>query len=90
MKVSSPDSKHYGKHWKPQEIKDFFLPSSTSVKAVMDWLNDSGVDNTNAKLSESGTWLTLDVTVEEAESLLSARYDLYEKDHNDEKHQRIG
>lgn len=55
MRVSSPESIHYGKHWTPKEIKDYFQPSSSTVESVKEWLSDSGLDISEAFLSDSGT-----------------------------------
>lgn len=88
MRVSDPASKDYGKHWKPEEVAEYFQPSVESIDAVSAWLEDAGLDTTSLKTSVSKGWLTLDVTVQEAENLLATRYDVYK--HSNGNDERLG
>lgn len=78
LEVSHPESPSYGKHWSAAKVAETFRPSPDAVKAVLDWLEDEGVDAHRVRLSKGGSWVHADVTVAEAESLLGAEYHVYQ------------
>jgi tripeptidyl-peptidase I len=69
MTVSHPDSPHYGKHWSPQQVADFFRPSRETASAVKAWLVEAGFYPAKIKTSKGGIWLEVDSTVEQAEQV---------------------
>lgn len=78
LEVSDPESEHYGKHWSAEKVADFFAPAEEAVAGVRAWLEEHGLEKERVKLSKSKTWLMIDVTVEQAEKLLAAKYETYE------------
>ncbi|KZT01332.1 subtilisin-like protein [Laetiporus sulphureus 93-53] len=78
LDVSHPASPNYGKHWSPAKVAETFRPAAESVDVVREWLVDSGLEEKRIKLSESGGWLQVAVTVEEAEDLLATEYFVYQ------------
>ncbi|KAH6712325.1 peptidase S8/S53 domain-containing protein [Leptodontidium sp. MPI-SDFR-AT-0119] len=77
MDVSHPESSNYGKHWSMQKIKETFAPSVETITAVKQWLIESGIAHERIQSSKSLTWLKVNATVEEAESLLKTEYFIY-------------
>lgn len=78
MKISSPGSEDYGKHWSYKKIVDTFAPSQESIEAVWTWLEAAGVEKGRIEKSRSRGWMHFNATVEEAERLLKTEYQLYE------------
>lgn len=78
LEVSHPESPSYGKHWSAAKVAETFKPSPDAVKAVLDWLEDEGVETHRVKLSKGGSWVHADVTITEAESLLGTEYHVYQ------------
>ncbi|KAJ7149241.1 subtilisin-like protein [Mycena crocata] len=77
LSVSHPESLKYGQHWSPMQIVDMFAPLHETIAAVKDWLVHSGLAEDRLRLSPSRGWIAVNVTVEEAESLLHAQYHVY-------------
>ena len=77
MDVSHPESPNFGKHWSAKKVAETFAPSQESFDAVTVWLKNSGIAPERIKKSQSMGWLTLDVTVAEAENLLKTEYYLH-------------
>lgn len=83
--VSHPDSPNYGNHWTPTQVVETFAPSNQSVATVRRWLEDNGFDPSRLRMSPTRSWLEVHATVEEAESLLQTKYNLY-KHQNGKRH----
>ncbi|KAJ7659862.1 subtilisin-like protein [Mycena rosella] len=77
LAVSHPDSPKYGQHWSPAQIVDMFAPAHETIAAVKNWLFDSGLSGDRLRVSPSRGWIAVNVTVEEAESLLHTEYHVY-------------
>ena len=77
MEVSHPQSPGYGKHWTPAKVGQTFRPSDEAIDTVRSWLLTSGLGADRIRISNSGTWIRADVTVKEAEELLSTEYYVY-------------
>ena len=77
MDVSHPESPNFGKHWSAKKVAETFAPSQESIDAVTAWLKNSGISPERIRKSQSMGWLTLDVTVAEAENLLKTEYYLH-------------
>ena len=75
--VSHPTSDKYGKHWTAKQVAETFAPKNETVKAVMEWLQASGIHVERVSRSQSLGWLNFDATVEEAETLLKTKYYTY-------------
>jgi len=78
MDVSHPDSPNYGKHWTPARVAQTFRPTTEAVDTVRAWLEDSGIELDRVRLSPSGGWLNVNVTIQEAEELLGTEYYTYQ------------
>ena len=77
LEMSHPDSKKYGQHWSAKEITETFAPTLTSVETVTGWLTSAGIAQERISKSQSLGWLTLSITIDEAESLLETEYHIY-------------
>lgn len=84
MDVSHPHSPNYGNHYTAEQVKEMFKPSQESVDAVMDWLESEGIDRDRIKLSNSGGWVEMSLTVDEAERMLDAEYTVYQHTYGNE------
>lgn len=78
MDISDPNSQNFGRHWTPDQIKDFFSPDSDTVDKIKSWLSDAGIDESRHKVSKSRGSLQFIATVAEAEALLGTQYEIYE------------
>ncbi|KAJ7163233.1 subtilisin-like protein [Mycena filopes] len=73
--VSTPGSAQYGQHLSLEEAKAFMEPTAESVSAVTAWLDSHGLKATVT--SPYGEWLSVDVTVEQANEMLDANYETF-------------
>jgi tripeptidyl-peptidase-1 len=76
--VSNPASSKYAQHWSAKEVAEMFAPSDKSVTSVISWLTESGIDGTRIAVSAGKTWVTVNASVHEVESLIKAEYHIYE------------
>lgn len=67
----------YGQHLTKEEVEAFTAPHSSSVDAVNDWLEFHGIDSSTAHRSPAGEWVTIVVSVAEAERMLGTKYNVY-------------
>ncbi|TBU52071.1 subtilisin-like protein [Dichomitus squalens] len=87
LDVAHPESPNYSKHWTPAQVADAFRPSTESVDAVREWLiEDGSIDASRIVLSKSGSWVTANVTVSEAERLLGTEYFVYAHSEDGREH----
>jgi tripeptidyl-peptidase-1 len=78
MDISNPRSPNFGKHWTAKQVEVFFSPSNESVKSVLNWLNNSGIDPNRYRVANGRGSVQLYVSVSEAEALLNTKYYVYE------------
>ncbi|KAJ6023848.1 Peptidase S8/S53 subtilisin/kexin/sedolisin [Penicillium herquei] len=77
MDMSTPNHPDYGKHFRThEEMKRMLQPSTASVNAVQEWLEDAGVTN----IERDADWLKFQTTVETANKLLDANFQYYTSD----------
>ncbi|KUJ11542.1 subtilisin-like protein [Mollisia scopiformis] len=88
MEVSHPDSENYGKHWTAEQVHDAFAPEEETVANIKEWLTDFGIHGGRIVHSENKGWIAVDVTVEEAESLLLTEF--HEHEHKLTSKIRVG
>lgn len=81
MDVSHPSSPNYGKHLSAEEVHRIFAPAEESIRAVKNWLLQSGIEDGEIVDYENKGWLAVDMPTQQAESLLHTEY--YESDHSD-------
>jgi len=67
--------KRYGDHLSKSEVDALVAPHPSSVEMVDSWLAHYGV--TPGSRTSSGDWVTMTVTVEQAEKMLGAKYNVY-------------
>ncbi|KAH9850152.1 subtilisin-like protein [Lenzites betulinus] len=77
MSISHPTSPSYGKHFSPEDIVDTFAPSDETVRAVTEWLVESGIQHDRLRLSASKGWIEVNATTAEVEDLIAAEYNVY-------------
>ncbi|KAK0216855.1 family S53 protease-like protein [Armillaria fumosa] len=74
--VSEPDSDLYGQHLSLEEVKAFSAPTPEAATAVTAWLSENGI--TDVKLDGAfDDWLTFTIPVDKADTLLSAKYEIF-------------
>ncbi|RDW73577.1 hypothetical protein BP6252_07484 [Coleophoma cylindrospora] len=81
MDVSDPTSQNYGKHWSLEKIAETFAATDEAIEDVFSWLSGNGISENRTILSASKTWIRVNVTVAEAETLLKTEYKLYNHVH---------
>lgn len=76
--VSDPNHQRYGEHLSKEEVDALVAPHPHSVNAVESWLEHHGINSSDAvHRSGGGEWITLHVTVAQAERMLNAKYNVY-------------
>ncbi|KAN0091629.1 Pro-kumamolisin, activation domain containing protein [Hyaloscypha variabilis] len=92
MNVSDPLNPNYGKHWSPEKVStstnmstsikkqlvETFAFSEATIDSVNSWFTDFGIAEESITLSPSRNWLRMDLTIDEAQSLLKTEYTDYE------------
>ncbi|TCD64191.1 hypothetical protein EIP91_004467 [Steccherinum ochraceum] len=73
--VSTPGNPKYGQHLSKDEVARYVTPRNESVQAVYGWLTSKGL--TPRISTHSGDWMVVDVTVDQADALLEAQYNVY-------------
>lgn len=86
MDISHPSSPNFGNHWSAKKVAETFSPSTESVNAVLQWLEEAGITSERAKQSQGLNWIQADVTVAEAESLLNTKYYAYTHSESEQTH----
>lgn len=77
LDISHPASANYGQWLSKDELEQLTAPAEGAADAVLKWLTDAGVSA--ASLSQpSPDWVEAVVNVSHAESLLGAKYRLFE------------
>ncbi|KAI0794109.1 subtilisin-like protein [Fomes fomentarius] len=75
--VSDPAHARYGQHLSKEEVAALVAPHADSVSNVEDWLLAHGLDTSSAQRSPSGDWITVRVSVSQAEEMLGTKYNLF-------------
>ncbi|KAI9845406.1 MAG: hypothetical protein M1837_004884 [Sclerophora amabilis] len=78
LEVSDPLSSKFSQHWTVDDVVKMFAPSTETVGAVRDWLKESGIAPARVKQTSNLSWLAFNATVDETESLLKAKYNVYQ------------
>ncbi|KAF4622357.1 hypothetical protein D9613_009510 [Agrocybe pediades] len=77
MEISDPTHVRYAQHLSREEANAFMAPHPDSIVAVDEWLEFHGIDPSSAQRSRAGDWITVTVSVEQAEKMLGTKYDVY-------------
>ncbi|KAH8992304.1 subtilisin-like protein [Lactarius hatsudake] len=76
--VSFPRSPKYGAHLSREQLADIVAPHPDTLALVNSWLKHHGVHPSSVSQSHGGGWLTVaDVSISQANNMLSASYQLY-------------
>ncbi|KAH8719176.1 peptidase S8/S53 domain-containing protein [Phaeosphaeriaceae sp. PMI808] len=78
MEISSPSSPRYGKHLKRHELKDIIKPRAEASKAVLSWLEESGVEARD--IENNGEWINFYAPVKRAESMMGTTFRTYQSE----------
>ncbi|GJJ14194.1 hypothetical protein Clacol_008456 [Clathrus columnatus] len=78
MDIAHPESENYGRLWTQKQIIETFAASPETIATVKDWLILHGLDKEKIKLSSDRLWLIVEMTAQDAESLLEATYQVFE------------
>lgn len=84
--VSTPGNPRYLQHMTQQEIRELTAPSAEAVVAVDSWIqsaNLTGAVTSDAELLREG-FIRMSLTVDQAEQLLSCKYEKYADEHGHE------
>lgn len=72
-------SRRYGAHLTKEEAEALVAPHPDSVEAIESWLQYHGINPANTiHRSGGGDWITLQVSVAQAERMLGAKYNVYQ------------
>ncbi|KAF3921084.1 Aorsin [Arthrobotrys entomopaga] len=75
IEMSTPDHVSYGNHMSQAQIDAMLRPHEETTDAVKSWLESQGFSK---DLTLKNDWIVLDTTVEKAESLLQAKYKVFQ------------
>ncbi|KAH9873229.1 hypothetical protein J1614_005627 [Plenodomus biglobosus] len=78
MEVSTPSHPRYGKHLKRNELKDLIKPRADSTRAVLNWLQQSGVEAKD--IEDDGEWINFYAPVKRAEEMMGTTFKTYQSD----------
>nr|VWP02127.1 Eukaryotic translation initiation factor 3 subunit G (eIF3g) (Eukaryotic translation initiation factor 3 RNA-binding subunit) (eIF-3 RNA-binding subunit) (Translation initiation factor eIF3 p33 subunit homolog) (eIF3 p33 homolog) [Ganoderma boninense] len=79
-----PMSGEYGQHLSKEEVAALVAPHPDSVDFVESWLEAHGLDATSSQRSHAGDWITIRVSVAQAERMLGTKYNVYRHGKSDE------
>jgi tripeptidyl-peptidase-1 len=75
LDVSSRKSPNYGKYLDRDEVEALVGAKPESKTAVLQWLKDEGIE----KVHTEGSWVTFVATIDQANRILAAEYQGYER-----------
>ncbi|KAI0741645.1 peptidase S8/S53 domain-containing protein [Daedaleopsis nitida] len=82
--VSDPAHARYGQHLSKEDVAALVAPHPDAVEAVEAWLLAHGLDTSSAQRSPSGDWITVRVSVAQAENMLGTKYSTYRHDKSED------
>ncbi|KZP13756.1 subtilisin-like protein [Athelia psychrophila] len=75
--VSDPAHAKYGQHLSLEEVNALVAPHPDTLDAVNAWLAHHGVDTSACQRTGANDWVTIRVTVAQAERMLGTTYNVY-------------
>lgn len=78
LPVSDPDHTRYGQHLSKAEVDELVKPSPDTSKLVLEWLEDSGIEEKDCQFSGARDFISISLKVEDVEELLKTEYSIYE------------
>ncbi|KIM88198.1 hypothetical protein PILCRDRAFT_62783 [Piloderma croceum F 1598] len=76
-KVSDPAHERYGAHLSAEEVQALVAPHPNTLGLVDSWLTHYDVDPSSIHRSGGKDWITLRVSVAQAERMLGTKYNVY-------------
>ena len=76
--VSDPDHERYGQHLSFEHINELVAPKEETLDLVHEWLITNGVKEFS--YSEAKDWISIHIPVSSAETLLDAKYSVFQHD----------
>lgn len=73
--ISTPGHIDYGKHLKRDELKTLLRPESDATQTVLQWLNSSGIPESD--VIEDGEWIRFSTDIQRAEEMLGTYFGVY-------------
>ncbi|PAV23333.1 subtilisin [Pyrrhoderma noxium] len=81
-RVSDPLHPQYGQHLSRLEVEELVRPHSDTVEQVHTWLENNGIDvSKEVSRNPAGDWISLRLPVSIIESMLDAKYHVYQHVH---------
>ncbi|KAF8629068.1 hypothetical protein AX15_003565 [Amanita polypyramis BW_CC] len=78
METSDPFHERYGQHLSKEEADILTAPHPDSVQVVEEWLIFHGINPSDGiQRTGAGDWITISVSVAQAERMLGAKYNVY-------------
>ncbi|KIK07829.1 hypothetical protein K443DRAFT_673084 [Laccaria amethystina LaAM-08-1] len=78
MEISDPGHGRYAQHLTKEEMEAFTRPHPNSTEAVNSWLEHHDIEKSKiAHASGGGDWVTVRVSVAQAERMLGTKYNVY-------------
>jgi tripeptidyl-peptidase-1 len=78
MEISDPTHHRYAQHLTKEEVEALTAPHPDTTAAIEEWLEFHGIDSSDAQRSAAGDWITLRVSVDQAEKMLNTKYNVYQ------------
>lgn len=86
MEISDPGHARYGQHLTQEETEQLVRPRPESTEAVKVWLEAHGLtDDDVVHRTGGGDWVTVRVSVHQAERMLGTKYSVYHHPRSGEK-----
>ncbi|PIL34082.1 hypothetical protein GSI_03793 [Ganoderma sinense ZZ0214-1] len=82
--VSDPTHERYGQHLSKEEVAALVAPHRDSVDLVESWLAAHNLDLASSERSHAGDWITIRVSVAQAEKMLGTKYNVFRHGQSDE------
>ncbi|KAI0331649.1 subtilisin-like protein [Cubamyces sp. BRFM 1775] len=82
--VSDPAHEKYGQHLSKEDVAALVAPHPDTVDLVESWLSAHGLDPSACQRSHAGDWVTIRVSVAQAEQMLGTQYNVYRHGKSDD------
>ncbi|KAI0695326.1 subtilisin-like protein [Cerioporus squamosus] len=82
--VSDPSHERYGQHLSKEDVAALIAPHPDSVDLVEAWLLAHGLDTTSTNRSPAGDFVTIRVSVAQAEKMLGTQYQVFRHGKSDD------
>lgn len=84
MDISNHESPNYGKWLSKEQIAEYTAPTDETLSKVKAWLAESGIGESSIS-QFSPDWMTIEVPISHAESLLNTKYGVYHDEYTGNK-----